>query len=67
MMIRIFVTFFFYPVFHITCYSPNLRSTACFANDKKISYCLIYFPKVKRNNILSLFFLNCCNNGFDDF
>src|SRR5690242_16395303 len=67
MMIRGFAAFFFYLVHYIIRDRPYLRLAACFANNKKIGDSFFYFSQVKREYMLSLFFLYRSDNGFDDF
>lgn len=67
MMKRLFFTFLQYLVLDIICNSPDLRLTARFADDKKISHCFIDFPEIKGHDMLPFLLLNRCNNGFDDF
>jgi len=66
MVIGILPAVFLYMVFHVVCNGPDLWLAASFTDDKKISHCLIYFSQVKGNNMLALFFLDRCNNGFDE-
>jgi len=60
-------TFLQYLILNVIRDGPDLRLTACFADDKKISHCFIDFPEVEGHNVFPFLFLDRCNNGFDDF
>ena len=64
MMIRPLITIFIHLVFYIISDCPYLCSVTSFTYNKKISYRFINFSQVERNNIFSLFILDCCNDGF---
>lgn len=54
-------------ILHIIRNSPDLRLTAGFTDDKKISHRFFDLPEIKGDQVLPFFFLDRRNNGFDDF
>lgn len=67
MHIGCFTTFPLYFRFHEIRYSPDLCSACSLTNNKKIRYCFLYFPEIKRYDFFAFFFLNCLDNDFYDF